>query len=81
MCSSDLNIVSKSGSFFSYGNDRLGQGRGNAKTHLDQNPAVAKEIQEKIYTALGLGKDLVTPIDRDKDTPPPIVSEPAVAAA
>jgi recombination protein RecA len=80
--------VSKSGSFFSYGNDRLGQGRGNAKAHLDENPTLAKEIEEKIYAALGLGKDLVTPIthagtgDRDKDAPaPPIASEPAVAAA
>ena len=75
------NIVSKSGSFFSYGNDRLGQGRGNAKAHLDQNPALAKEINDKIYAAMGLGQDLVTPIDRDKDAPPPIASEPAVAAA
>ena len=77
------NIVSKSGSFFSYGNDRLGQGRGNAKAYLDENPEMAKEIEDKIYAALGLGKDLVTPIDRDKeaDERPPIVSEPAVAAA
>jgi recombination protein RecA len=76
------NIVSKSGSFFSYGNDRLGQGRGNAKAFLDENPAMAKEIQDKIYAALGIGQDLVTPIDRDKsETPTPIASEPAVAAA
>jgi recombination protein RecA len=75
------NIVSKSGSFFSYGNERLGQGRGNAKAHLDANPEIAKEIEGKIYEALGLGRDLVTPIDRDKEAPPPIASEPAVAAA
>jgi recombination protein RecA len=81
------NIVAKSGSFFSYGNDRLGQGRGNAKAFLDENPAMAKEIEDKIYEALGLGRDLVTPIDRDKETPAPkdataaIASEPAVAAA
>ncbi len=31
-------IVTKSGSFFSYGNERLGQGRGNAKAYLDENP-------------------------------------------
>jgi len=74
-------IVSKSGSFFSYGNDRLGQGRGNAKAYLSSHPAMAKEIEDKIYAALGLGKDLVTPIERDKDIPPPITSEPAVAAA
>jgi recombination protein RecA len=75
------NIVSKSGSFFSYGNDRLGQGRGNAKAHLDANPQVAKEIHDRIYEALGLNKELVTPIDRDKEIPPPLVSEPTVAAA
>jgi recombination protein RecA len=60
------SIVSKSGSFFSYGDERLGQGRGNAKAHLDENPAVAKEIEEKIYAALGIGKDeLVAPIERE----------------
>ncbi len=75
------NIVSKSGSFFSYGNDRLGQGRGNAKQFLDENPAVAKEIQDKVYAALGIGQDLVTPIDRDKDVPTPIASEPVAVAA
>jgi recombination protein RecA len=75
------NIVSKSGSFFSYGSDRLGQGRGNAKAHLDANPAVAKEIEDKIYAALGVNRDLVTPIDRDEATPPVITSAPAVAAA
>ena len=43
---------------------------------------MAKEIEEKIYAALNIGKDLVTPIERDKEAvPPPIVSEPAVAAA
>src|SRR6202162_2348597 len=66
------NIVSKSGSFFSYGNDRLGQGRGNAKAYLDENPAVAKVVEDKIYAALGLGKDLVTEITRpDADATPP----------
>src|SRR5438874_966940 len=75
------NIVSKSGSFFSYGNDRLGQGRPNAKAHLDANPALAKEIEEKIYAALGLSKDAVTPIDRDGEARPPIASEPAAPAA
>jgi recombination protein RecA len=81
------SIVSKSGSFFSYGNDRLGQGRAAAKAHLEANPEIAKQIEEKIYEALGLGRDLVTPIDRDttgpapQEVPPPIGSEPAVAAA
>src|SRR5206468_5828202 len=57
------NVVAKSGSFFSYGDERLGQGRGNAKSYLDQHPEVAKEIEDKIYEALGISRDLVTPID------------------
>ena len=47
-------IVQKSGSFFSYGDDRLGQGRNNVKGYLRENPAVAKEIENKIYEALGI---------------------------
>jgi len=57
------NIISKSGSFFSYGNDRLGQGRGNAKAHLDANPAIAKEIEEKVYVALGITREPPTPMN------------------
>jgi recombination protein RecA len=60
----------------------LGQGRGNAKAYLDEHQEMAKEIEDKIYAALGLGKDLVTPIERDKDAsaPVPIAGEPPVAA-
>ena len=62
------NILTKSGAFISYGEDRLGQGRSAAKAHLDSNPAVAKEIERKIYAALGIGaaSESVTPIDRDR---------------
>jgi recombination protein RecA len=68
----EQNIVTKSGSFFSYGSERLGQGRGNAKVFLEEHPELAKEIETKIYAALGIGQDLVKPIDaRD---------EPALAA-
>src|SRR6202051_2788312 len=75
------NIVTKSGSFFSYGDERLGQGRGNAKGFLDEHQELAREIEAKIYAALEISRDLVTPIERDKDAKPPIASEPAVAAA
>jgi recombination protein RecA len=57
------SILTKSGSFFSYGNERLGQGRGNAKAFLDEHPEVAKEIEEKIYAALEVGRDLVKEIE------------------
>jgi recombination protein RecA len=45
-------IVQKSGSFFSYGDERLGQGRNNVKGYLRENPQVAQEIERKIYEAL-----------------------------
>src|SRR5512133_815962 len=59
------NVVTKSGSFFSYGDERLGQGRNNAKAYLDEHVEVAKEIESKIYEALGIDRDLVQPIDPD----------------
>jgi recombination protein RecA len=46
-------IVQKSGSFFSYGDERLGQGRNNVKGYLRENPGIAQEIEGKIYEALG----------------------------
>jgi recombination protein RecA len=62
----EQNIISKSGSFFSYGDERLGQGRGNAKTFLDEHPEMAAEIEAKIYAALGIGRDLVKEIEHDE---------------
>src|SRR5689334_22472082 len=61
------SIVAKSGSFFSYGDERLGQGRNNAKAYLDEHPEVAKEIESKIYEVLGVNQDLVEPIENDVD--------------
>ena len=47
-------VVEKSGSWYSYGDERIGQGRENAKLFLKQNPSVAMEIEEKIRSANGL---------------------------
>jgi recombination protein RecA len=48
------DVVTKSGSFFSYGETRLGQGRNNAKAFLRDNPEMAADIESKIYAALGI---------------------------
>lgn len=45
---SELNIVEKSGSWYSYNNERIGQGRENIKKYLDENPKVKEEIENKI---------------------------------
>ena len=70
------NVVTKSGSFFSYGDERLGQGRNNAKASLVGHPQMAKEIELRIYRALGLDRDLVVPIERNENGPviPPEVA-------
>jgi recombination protein RecA len=76
------NVVTKSGSFFSYGDERLGQGRGNAKAYLDEHPDVAKAISDKVYDALGLNDELVKPIEHEEGAVPPIEAlEDAAAAA
>jgi len=44
----NLDIIEKSGSWFAYNGDRIGQGRENVKKYLTDNPEVAKEVEEKI---------------------------------
>lgn len=43
-----FNLIKKSGAFFSYGEEKIGQGRESAKQMLRQNPKVAKEIEKKV---------------------------------
>ncbi len=50
----DRKIVEKSGTWFSYSNDRLGQGRENAKNFLRSNPDTAQAIEDKVRAELGL---------------------------
>ena len=47
------NIVEKSGAWFSYNGEKLGQGRENAKQALRDNPALADEIEKKIRADAG----------------------------
>ena len=46
-----LDIIKKSGSWFSYNEDRIGQGKDNARKFLDQNPEIAAEIEAKVRAA------------------------------
>ncbi len=47
-------LVEKSGSWFSYGNQRIGQGRENAKTFMKENPDIANELETAIRSNAGL---------------------------
>ncbi len=53
-----LDIIDKSGAWFSYGEKRLGQGRENVKAFLKENPDVAQEIEKKIKDAMGIAGDI-----------------------
>jgi len=52
----ELGLVKKSGSWYSFGDLRLGQGKENARQFLKENPEVARELEEKILEALS-GED------------------------
>ena len=52
----ELNIVKKSGTWFAYGDERLGQGRDNVRRLLKQRPELLKEIHEKVLVKEGLSK-------------------------
>jgi recombination protein RecA len=54
----EKRIVEKSGAWFAYGGERLGQGRENAKQFLKENPDVRRTIEERVRRELGLVREV-----------------------
>ena len=54
----EQGIVRKSGAWYTYDGDQLGQGKENARTHLKENPDLANEIEKRIKEKLGIGPKL-----------------------
>ncbi|MCX5760794.1 MAG: recombinase RecA [Gemmatimonadetes bacterium] len=54
----ESGIIEKSGAWYSYNNQRIGQGRENAKMFLKDNPAVMADIEGKVKTVLGIGVEV-----------------------
>jgi recombination protein RecA len=54
---SDLGVIEKSGTWYSYSDARIGQGKENAKEYLKQHPEIAAEVEKKILTHYGLIKE------------------------
>jgi recombination protein RecA len=52
----EAGIIDKSGAWYSYGKERIGQGRENAKLYLKDHPDVATEIEAKVKDVLGVAK-------------------------
>ena len=62
-------MVEKAGAWFSYGEQRMGQGRENSKQFLLDNPASAEEIEQKIRANAGLVSDALLVGAENDDTP------------
>ena len=63
-----FDIIEKSGAWFSYGDERIGQGRENAKKFLIDNQEIAQEIEEKIRSANGLNQNITTNLIEDNSS-------------
>jgi recombination protein RecA len=57
----DLAIIKKSGAWFTYEGEQLGQGRENAKTFLNENPEIMMDISERILAQVGINREGVAP--------------------
>ena len=63
----DLGFVKKSGAWYTYEGEQLGQGRENAKQFLTENAEVMVEISEKIRTQMGIGESEVDLTEKEDD--------------
>jgi recombination protein RecA len=60
----EAGIIDKSGAWYSYNGQKIGQGRENAKLYLKDSPALMTEIEEKVKSVLGVGpRDVVADIE------------------
>ena len=72
----EQGFIRKSGAWYTYEGEQLGQGKENARTFLMDNPDVANEIEKKIKEKLGIGA-VVTDDPVTMSCPPPSTSEPS----
>src|SRR3982750_823802 len=63
----EANIIEKSGAWYSYNGQKIGQGRENAKLYLKDNPAMMAEIEEKVKVVLGITGEAATALPEVED--------------
>jgi recombination protein RecA len=67
----DMGIIKKSGAWFTYEGEQLGQGRENAKNFLSENPEIMVEVSEKVRVEAGIGVEVeVAPVFTPADDQP-----------
>jgi recombination protein RecA len=59
------DIIDKSGAWFAYNGDKIGQGRENAKNFLQENPEIMDEVEQKVRMAYGLPSDLAEEMEAE----------------
>ena len=59
----EMELIEKRGSYYTYGEERLGQGRESAKQYLKEHPELAAELEARIRATGGIGRQ---PVDFDK---------------
>ncbi len=65
---SDINVINKSGAWYSYNDEKIGQGKENVKLLLKENVELKKELEEKIREHYGFVKDKEVKKAKTKDS-------------
>ena len=72
----DKDIVAKAGSWYSYNDERIGQGRENAKAYLEDHPDIYDEVQQKVRQAYGIDEESIA----EREDPEKVKSKKAKEA-
>ncbi|MDR1956718.1 MAG: recombinase RecA [Treponema sp.] len=84
------NLIDKKGAWYSFGEERIGQGRDNAKAYLEENPAITQEIEQKLRKQLFVDREVLTqspapealvPVPEERGSTLPIAGTPLPEAA
>jgi recombination protein RecA len=62
----DNKLVEKSGAWYSYAGERIGQGKDNARQSFKENPAIAKDLEDKLRAALGANKSAAPMVEMEE---------------
>ena len=54
-----IDVINKSGAWYAYNGEKIGQGRENAKTYLSEHPEMLEEIEQKVRAHYGIGGETV----------------------
>jgi recombination protein RecA len=74
-------IIDKKGAWFSYGEEKIGQGRDSAREYLENNPGFAKEVEDKLRKQIFPGKEFPVPVKAGEGAPAKKPAEPAAEKA